>query len=69
MVNNLCPHINLKNRGEIMKSHIDSLKQKHSKLEQSIKFATNHHLDETTVSNLKKQKLLLKEEITKLENV
>ena len=50
-----------------MKSHIKSLKQKHSQLEISIKSANDNHLDDITVNSLKKQKLLLKEKISRLE--
>lgn len=50
-----------------MKSHIKSLKQKHSQLEISIKSANDNHLDNITVNALKKQKLLLKEKISRLE--
>ncbi|MDP4709445.1 MAG: DUF465 domain-containing protein [Rickettsiaceae bacterium] len=52
-----------------MKSHIDSLKQKHTELERSIKSANDNHLPDTTINKLKKQKLLLKEKITKLEKL
>ena len=50
-----------------MKSHINSLKQKHSQLEIFIKSANDNHLDNITISALKKQKLLLKEKISRLE--
>jgi len=50
-----------------MKSHIKSLKQKHLQLEISIKSANDEHLDNTTINALKKQKLLLKEKISRLE--
>lgn len=50
-----------------MKSHIKTLKQKHSQLEISIKSANDNHLDNITVNSLKKQKLLLKEKISRLE--
>jgi len=52
-----------------MKSHIDSLKQKHIQLEKTIKSANDNHLEDTTINTLKKQKLLLKEKITKLEQL
>lgn len=52
-----------------MKSHIDSLKQKHNKLEKTIKSANDNHLKDLTINKLKKQKLLLKEKITKLEQI
>lgn len=50
-----------------MKSHINTLKQKHSQLEISIKSANDNHLDDITINTLKKQKLLLKEKISRLE--
>ena len=50
-----------------MKSHINTLKQKHTQLEISIKSANDNHLDDITINTLKKQKLLLKERISKLE--
>lgn len=53
--------------GSPMKSHIKSLKQKHSQLEISIKSANDNHFDNITVNALKKQKLLLKEKISRLE--
>ncbi len=53
--------------GLSMKSHINSLKQKHSQLEISIKSANDNHLDDITINTLKKQKLLLKEKISRLE--
>jgi|TARA_B110000503_G_scaffold141911_1_gene236974 hypothetical protein len=50
-----------------MKSHIDSLKQKHKQLERDIKSANDNQSTDITINKLKKQKLLLKEKITKLE--
>lgn len=50
-----------------MKSHINTLKQKHTQLENSIKSANDNHLDDITINTLKKQKLLLKEKINRLE--
>ena len=50
-----------------MKSHIKSLKQKHSQLEISIKSTNDNHLDNITANDLKKQRLLLKEKISRLE--
>ncbi len=50
-----------------MKSHIDSLKQKHSELEKRIKSANDNHAQDYNITELKKQKLLLKEKIIKLE--
>ncbi len=50
-----------------MKSHIDSLKQKHSELEKRIKSANDNHVQDYNITELKKQKLLLKEKIIKLE--
>lgn len=50
-----------------MKSHIDSLKQKHSELEKRIKSANDNHSQDYNITELKKQKLLLKEKIIKLE--
>lgn len=50
-----------------MQSHIDALKQKHLQLKQKIK-SFNNYTQNDTISFLKKQKLLLKETITKLEN-
>ena len=52
-----------------MKSHINSLKQKHTQLEKNIKSANDNHLGNLTINKLKKQKLLLKEKITKLERL
>ena len=52
-----------------MKSHIDSLKQKHNKLKKTIKSTNDNHLENLTINKLKKQKLLLKEKITKLEQL
>lgn len=52
-----------------MKSHINTLKQKHTQLEISIKSANDNHLDDLTINALKKQKLLLKEKISKLEKL
>lgn len=50
-----------------MQSHIDALKQKHLQLKQKIR-SSNNYTQNDTISLLKKQKLLLKEEIMKLEN-
>lgn len=50
-----------------MKSHINSLKQKHSQLEKTIRVSNDNHIRDLTINKLKKQKLLLKEEITRLE--
>jgi hypothetical protein len=50
-----------------MKSHINTLKQKHTQLDISIKSANDNHLGDITINALKKQKLLLKEKILKLE--
>ena len=50
-----------------MKSHINALKQKHTQLEDSIKSSNDNHLGEITINALKKQKLLLKEKILRLE--
>lgn len=50
-----------------MKSHINSLKQKHSEIEQAIKSANDNYTEEFTINKLKKQKLLLKEKIAELE--
>jgi hypothetical protein len=50
-----------------MKSHINTLKQKHAKLEISIKSSNDNHADDSTINTLKKQKLLLKEKISRLE--
>lgn len=52
-----------------MKSHINSLKQKHAKLENSIKNANDNYHDDAIVNKLKKEKLLLKEKISKLEAI
>ena len=48
-----------KNREDLMKSHIDSLKQKHSELEKRIKSANDNHVQDYNITELKKQKLLL----------
>jgi hypothetical protein len=53
--------------GTSMKSHINTLKQKHTQLDLSIKSANDNHLSDITINTLKKQKLLLKEKILKLE--
>ncbi len=58
---------NKKFGGLSMKSHINTLKQKHTQLENSIKSANDNHLDDITINALKKQKLLLKEKINRLE--
>jgi len=50
-----------------MKSHVNSLKQKHLEIEKNIKLANDNHSPDITINKLKKQKLLLKERITKLE--
>jgi hypothetical protein len=50
-----------------MKSHINNLKQKHAKLKMSIKSANDHHFNGLEINALKKEKLLIKEKICKLE--
>lgn len=50
-----------------MESHINALKQKHFKIQQTIKSA-GRYPENHTINQLKKQKLLIKDEITKLEN-
>jgi hypothetical protein len=49
-------------------SYLTSLKQKHNNFKKAIRetLITNIH-DENTVKDLKKQKLLVKEKITKIE--
>ncbi|MDA9163512.1 DUF465 domain-containing protein [Rickettsiaceae bacterium] len=51
-----------------MKSHINSLKEKHNQIEKNIKIANDNHSPDITINHLKKQKLLLKEKITFLEH-
>lgn len=49
-------------------SYLSSLKQKHTNFKKVIKGAIiNHIYDESAVKDLKKQKLLIKEKITKIE--
>ncbi len=50
-----------------MQSHINALKQKHLQLKQKIK-TSNNYTQNNIIGLLKKQKLLLKEEIMKLES-
>lgn len=52
-----------------MQPYIDSLKQKHIQLEKNIKHASESRLKDFSVNIMKKQKLLLKEKITKLEQI
>jgi hypothetical protein len=48
-------------------SHFNSLKKRHDELENEINFAYNTHLADTIITNLKKQKLRIKEELQTLE--
>lgn len=49
-------------------SYLDSLKQKHTNFKKAIKETLITHVqDEAIVKDLKKQKLLIKEKITKIE--
>jgi len=50
-----------------LKMHIIELKHKHHLLEQKISDLMNSHIDELEIQELKKQKLYLKDEITKFE--
>jgi hypothetical protein len=51
-----------------MHEHVDSLRLKHARLEQLIDDELHRPLpDQATVSRLKKEKLLIKEEIVRLE--
>lgn len=49
-------------------THLLTLKQKHDNLERSIKIANSQYQDELTIKTLKKQKLLLKDKILKIES-
>ena len=48
---------------EKLSHHIDALKARHHDLDMKITELYNHHADDVQVETLKKQKLLLKEEI------
>jgi hypothetical protein len=48
---------------EKLSHHIDALKARHQNLDIKITELYNHHADDVQVETLKKQKLLLKEEI------
>jgi len=48
---------------EKLSHHIDALKARHQDLDAKITELYNHHADDIQVETLKKQKLLLKEEI------
>lgn len=49
-------------------SHLNSLKSKHKNIERDLKIANDNHYDEVEITHLKKRKLKLKEEISKIEN-
>ncbi len=49
-------------------SHLNSLKSKHEIMERDLKIANDNHYDDIAVRDLKKRKLKLKEEISKIEN-
>ncbi len=46
-----------------VQSHLSSLHQKHESLEEKINDAFTHHVSDTEVAQLKKEKLRLKDEI------
>jgi hypothetical protein len=49
-------------------SYLISLREKHNTFKTSIKaIISNHFYDEVTVRNLKKQKMLIKDQIIKIE--
>jgi hypothetical protein len=50
-----------------IESHIQTLKQKHLELKNSIKNVNDNLTNEQAVKNLKKQKLIIKERIIQLE--
>ena len=50
-------------------AHVDQLKKKHESLSQAVEAAQRSPgTDDFTISDLKKQKLRIKEEITRLSN-
>ncbi len=50
-------------------AHVEQLKKKHESLSEAVEAAQRSPgTDDLTISNLKKQKLRLKEEITRLSN-
>jgi hypothetical protein len=53
---------------EKIKAHITELKIKHSVIENEINDLTKHHGSDSDITQLKKMKLMLKEEISNFEN-
>ncbi len=52
-----------------IETHIDTLNFKHGKLENTIDKAYVHHLPEEDISKLKKEKLMIKDEINNLQHL
>ena len=50
-------------------NHFQNLQQKHYNLDETIKTATSTFQDDTEIKALKKQKLLLKEKIQRLQAI
>jgi hypothetical protein len=49
-----------------LQSHLNSLRERHQKLEGQIRDANSHYSDDTLVHSLKRQKLACKEEIDRI---
>ena len=52
---------------EKLKQHINELRKKHNKLQQEINRLVYTHQPDEQISDLKKEKLRIKDELTKLE--
>lgn len=49
-------------------SHLESLLQRHTKLDEDIKQGYSNYIDDEHLSKMKHEKLVLKREITELKN-